>query len=239
MHLSHHSTQNNKNISNEHVNTSKAFALYVSTMCTSGSANVQYGHVTDNKLSRQSLRKNRETIREFPCCNKHEIIIRFSRIVGKNAFFWDRVNASCLCFGTCMFCWPRCMKTYTVSSTTLDRCRPDVWKFLSRTNLLGVRTCIKQKQELNSSYTLFCVLSIHSWNFLVRMRRTLLFVNVLLCNAFKKSLSGIVCSGRHANMLRCKHWIQASRWCFSVYIKKSQITYNDTMWYSAVDLSYI
>ncbi len=126
MHLSHHSTQNNKNISNEHVNTSKAFALYVSTMCTSGSANVQYGHVTDNKLSRQSLRKNRETIREFPCCNKHEIIIRFSGIVGKNAFFWDRVNASCLCFGTCMFCWPRCMKTYTVSSTTLDRCRPDV-----------------------------------------------------------------------------------------------------------------
>ncbi len=79
-------------------------------MCASGSANVQYGHVTDNKLSRQSLRKNRETIREFSCCNKHEIIIRFSHIVGKNAFFLDRVNASCLCFGTCMFCWPRCMK---------------------------------------------------------------------------------------------------------------------------------
>lgn len=74
---------------NEHRNTSKAPALYVFTMPVSGSANVQYGHVTDNKLSRQSHRKNRETIREFSCCNKHEIIISFSHIVGKNAFFWD------------------------------------------------------------------------------------------------------------------------------------------------------
>ncbi len=74
---------------------------------------------------------------------------------------------------------------------------------LSRTNLLGVRTCIKQKQELNSAYTLFWVLSIHSWDCLVRMRRTLLCVNVLLCNDFKKSPSGIVCSGRHANILKC------------------------------------
>lgn len=87
MRLSLPSTQKNKNATNEHVNTSKAFALHVSTMCVSGSANVQYGHVTDNKLSRQSLRKNRETIREISCCNKHEIIIRFSRIVGKNACF--------------------------------------------------------------------------------------------------------------------------------------------------------
>lgn len=55
MRLSLPSTQNNKNATNEHVNTSKAFALHVSTMCVSGSANVQYGHVTDNKLSRQSL----------------------------------------------------------------------------------------------------------------------------------------------------------------------------------------
>lgn len=56
-------------------------------MRASGSANVQYGHVTDNKLSRQSHRKNRETIRELSCCNKYEIFVRFSHIVGKNSFF--------------------------------------------------------------------------------------------------------------------------------------------------------
>lgn len=61
-------------------------------MPASGSANVQYGHVTDNKLSRQSHRKNRETIREFSCCNKHEIISSFSHIVGKNAFFCDHIG---------------------------------------------------------------------------------------------------------------------------------------------------
>lgn len=98
--LSDLSTLKNKNVTNEHRNTSKASALYVFTMPASGSANVQYGHVTDNKLSRQSHRKNRETIREFSCCNKREIISSFSHIVGKNAFFCDRIGCimSVLCY---------------------------------------------------------------------------------------------------------------------------------------------